>query len=248
MPLSIHCSFSSMSITCLLASFSLGSLLLVRWRGEVLGKHCMQLPSPLQGLSGKAMGFQLPWTRVVCRSYGLVASTFALFVVASVGMQRKCQPWNSLIPPSVGLNSLPLIQCLFLCALPGVFFLTPCVTCYFSANVGRHNTASRAKQHSVSQTAACIHAEMNNQFQSRLKIKKYTQLLLFYSSFDCCSLFTCFLSWLGLRQGYTFLSYPSKTSPNCCDNRKFWTMPKHILMNSFWADVHALLFAFYMFK
>lgn len=137
----------------------------------------LQFPSPLQGLPGKAMGFQLPWTSMVCRSYGLVASRFAFFVVASVGMQRKCQPQISLIPPSVGLNSLPLIQCLFLCTVPGVFFFTPCVTsCYFLTNVGRHNTAGRAKQHSVSQTAECIHAEKNCQFQSGLKIKtiKYT--------------------------------------------------------------------------
>lgn len=135
------------------------------------------------------MGFQLPWTSMVCWSYGLVASTFALFVVASVGMWRECQPQISLIPPSVGLNSLLLIQWLFLCPVPGVFFLTPCVTsCYFSTNVGRHNTAGRAKQHSVSQTAECIHAEKNSQFQSELKIKsirntyKYCSPLLWL----CC--------------------------------------------------------------
>lgn len=119
MLLTIHCPFSSMSITTSL----LVSWFPVAFEAERRGLgQALQLPSPLQGLWGKAMSFQLPWTRMVCRSCGLVASTFALSVVASVGMQRKCQPWNSLIPPSVGLNSLPLIQCLSLCALPGVFF------------------------------------------------------------------------------------------------------------------------------
>lgn len=66
---------------------------------------------------------------------------------------------NSTISRSefIATNTMPFSMC---CAR-GIFFLTPCVTsCYFSTNVGRHNTAGRAKQHSVSQTAECIHAEM----------------------------------------------------------------------------------------
>lgn len=193
--------------------------------------EALEFHSPLQGLPGKAMGFQLPWTRPVCRPHGPVASTFPLFVVASVGMQRECQPWISLIPPSVGLNSLPLIQCLFsMCCARGIFFLTPCVTsCYFSTNVGRHSTAGRAKQHSVSQTAECIHAEMNSQFQGALKIKSIRKknmplLLPFTPALTVAS--HCMLTLLtGLRQqpgkGYhrvsvmfLYLFYPSKNYPD----------------------------------
>lgn len=173
-------------------------------------REALEFHSPLQGLPGKAMGFQLPWTRLVCWPHGLVASTFSLFLVASVGMQRECQPWISLIPPSVGLNSLPLIQCLFsVCCARGIFFLTPCVTsCYFSTNVGRHSIAGRAKQHSVSQTAECIHAEMNSQFQTALKIKsireKNMPLLLPFSPALTAASHCSKVFWLGLRQ------YPGK--------------------------------------
>lgn len=126
---------------------------------------------PLKDLPGKEMGIQLPWKCAVCWSYGLLASLFALFIVASSGMRRVpvTDFINFTISRSVFIatNTMPFSMC---CAR-GIF-LTLCVTsCYSSTNVGRHNTASRAKQHSVSETAECIHAEMNSQSQSGQKIK-----------------------------------------------------------------------------
>lgn len=165
-------------------------------------EQAVQFPSSLQGLPGKARGFQLPWTSRGCRSYGLVASTFALFIVAFIGMWRvpATDFINSTISRSefIATNTMPFSM---YCAR-GIF-LTPCVTsCYFSTNVGRRNTAGRAKQHSVSQTAECIHAEMNSQFQSGLKMKsgRKEYILILLPAPPALLPFAHYLPWTGLRQ------------------------------------------------
>lgn len=137
----------------------------------------------------------------------------------------------------------------------GYFFLTPCVTsCYFSTNVGRHNTAGRAKQHSVSQTAECIHAEMNCQFQSGLKIKtiKYTHkycspLLQLWLLLPFAPVISPDLDSSNCQNKVIllFLFCPSKTSPNCCKVGVSELLLNNFPVHSFlWADVHPLLFAF----
>lgn len=78
--------------------------------------------SPLQGLPGKATGIQLPWKSGVCWSYGLVASMFALFIVASSGMRRVpvTDFINFTISRSefIATNTMPFSMC---CAR-GIFF------------------------------------------------------------------------------------------------------------------------------
>lgn len=115
-------------------------------------------------------------------------------------------------------------------------------SCYFPTNVGRHNTTGRAKQHSVSQTAECIHAEMNSQFQSGLKIKSvrknYVQVLLPFTP----ALLLPFARVISpdLDSGnsqneviFLFLFYPSKTSPNCCKTGVSELFPSNLPINSF---------------
>lgn len=139
------------------------------------------------------MGFQLPWTRLVCRPHGPAASTFALFTVASVGMQRECQPWISLIPPSVGLNSLPLIQCLFsMCCARGIFFFwhhvwPPVISQQMLAGTAQLAEQSSTVCHKLL-SASMLKWTANSRVQKikSIRKKKHATIAPLYSSFDCC--------------------------------------------------------------
>lgn len=171
MPLTSQCCFSSMSITQLLASLSLGFLLPQSQRREVLGKHLNSILHFRPAREGNGLPAALDKPSLPT---SWASGQYIFFVRCSLRWDAKRVPAMDFINSTISrsefnaTNTMPFFYVL----CQGYFFLTPCVTsCYFSTNVGRQSTAGRAKQHSVSQTAECIHAEMNSQFQSALKIK-----------------------------------------------------------------------------